>query len=321
MLALTALTILAGCSGGDDAAPTSTAPSTTAPTSTAPTTSTTVPSSAELVALACSDQLVVRDAGQLPADLTSVSGLAASRRDAGVVWAVEDSFEPADLVALGTDGRELGRVQVRGGPLTNLDWEDLAITVDADGTPQVYVADIGDNLSIRPSVQLYVFDEPEPATTSVTPRVIVATYRALDGSEVRPNAEALVVQGDTVWVLDKEPDGPATLYRLEPTAEDPDRGVLAAVATLDLPGEQVSGADLSPDGTVLAVRTTDAVRLYPVPEGADIAAALGGEPCTAPTPPEAQGESIAVLPGTDGLLTVSEAEQGGAVTLHRLAPR
>ena len=212
-------------------------------------------------------------------------------------------------------------MQVQGGPLTNLDWEDLAVAVGPDGTPKVYVADIGDNLSIRPSVQFYVFDEPEPDATSVTPRVIDATYRDLDGAEVRPNAEAIVVHDDTVWVLDKDPDGPATLYRLEPTDGDPGSGVLAAVSTVDLPGEQVSGADLSPDGTVLAVRTTDAVRLYPVPEGADIATALTGEPCTAPAPPEVQGESIAVLPGMDGLLTVSEAEQGGTVTLHLLAPR
>jgi hypothetical protein len=33
-----------------------------------------------------------------------------------------------------------------------------------------------------------------------------------------------------------------------------------------------------------------------------------------------QGESVAILAGTAGLLTVSESEQGVPVTLHRTAP-
>ena len=308
----------AGCSGDDGADPTTTSAAPSSAPDTAP--GPTVPSSAELVTIACADGLAVSDAGPLPTDLTSVSGLAASRLQDGVVWAVEDSFEPADLVALGTDGRELGRVRVQGGPLANLDWEDLAITDGPDGVPQVYVADIGDNLSVRPSVQLYVFDEPSPDDDSADPRVIQATYEDLTGRTVRPNAEALVVQDGVVWILDKQPDGPATLYRMEPTAGDADRGILTAESTLDLPGEQVTGADLSPDGSVLAVRTTAAIRLYPVPEGADIATALTGEPCVAPAPQEVQGESVAILPGTQGLLTVSESETGDPVQLHLVAP-
>lgn len=259
------------------------------------------------------------DAGPLPPDLTSVSGLAASRRSDDVVWAIEDSLEPADAVALAPDGTELGRVRVQGGPLTNLDWEDLAISVDPEGVPTMYVADVGDNFSVRPTVQLYVFPEPEPSAGSVEPRIIRATFEDRDGNRIRPNVEALVVQGDVPWALDKDPDGPATLFRLEPDADDADRGTFVPVSTVDLPGEQVSAIDLSPDGTVLGLRTTDSVRLYPVPAGGDIADALAAEPCSAPSPDEAQGESLAILPGDAGLLTASEDEGGEPVTLHRIA--
>lgn len=323
--------VLVGCSGRDRTAadPTTTSPSTT-PTSTTDTTTTrtAAASSLPLLDAACSGRLGVTDAGTLASDLTSISGLAASRRTPDVVWAIEDSFEPADVVALATDGTELGRVGVDAGPLSNLDWEDLAIADGPDG-PQLVVADIGDNLSIRPSVRVLVVDEPAPDAGSVTPTVIEATYRDLDGATVRPNAEALVVQDGVMWVIDKDPDGPATVYRFEPDSDGGSddgsgaatSGTFVAVSTLDLPGEQVSGADLSADGTVLAVRTPDAVRLYRVDDGADIAEALRGVPCLAPPPEEGQGESIAVLPGDAGLLTVSEAESGGAVTLHLTSVR
>ena len=62
-------------------------------------------------------------------------------------------------------------------------------------------------------------------------------------------------------------------------------------------------------------------QLHPVEAGADLPTVLAGESCAAPAPPEAQGESVAVLAGTAGLLTVSESEQGVPVTLHRTAPR
>lgn len=273
-----------------------------------------------LLEAACAGRVQVRDAGELPPDLTSVSGLAASHRHDGVLWAVEDSLEPADLVALTTDASELGRIRVQGGPLPNLDWEDLAVATGPDGTSRVYIADIGDNLSFRPRVQLYVFDEPDPTDTAVTPRVVQMTYDGADGRPVRPNAEALVVQDSAVWVIDKNPDGPATVWRLDADPSTATEGLLRPVSSLDLPGEQVTGADLSPDGSVLAIRTIDAVRLYPVDPGADIAEALTATPCTTPPPPERQGESIALLPGGRGIATVSEDEGGSPVRLHLSEP-
>ena len=60
---------------------------------------------------ACAGRLSVRPSGTLPADLTSVSGLAAGRRSPEVVWSIEDSFEPAELVAVSFDGVEAARVR------------------------------------------------------------------------------------------------------------------------------------------------------------------------------------------------------------------
>lgn len=275
-----------------------------------------IASSAPLFDAACDGALTVTRAGTLPTDLSSVSGLAASRRRDDLVWAVEDSFEPADLVALDLSGQEVGRVTASAGPLSNLDWEALAAFVDDDGVPQLLVGDLGDNLGIRPTVRLLLLDEPDPTDRSVTPRVLLATFA--DG--VRPNVEAMAVHRGSIWVMDKVADDPATLYRLPLGVlhEGAGAAVFEAVGTFDLGGQRVTALDVSPDGTVLALRTSRSLRLYRIEPGADLARALRTEPCLAPAPPEPQGESVAILAGDAGIVTVSEDESGGAVPLHRI---
>src|SRR5690606_36317482 len=66
----------------------------------------------------------------------------------------------------------------------------------------------------------------------------------------------------------------------------------------------ITGAALSSDGSVVAVRTYTDAYLYPVTEG-DIVAAFSREPVRVPLPHERQGEAIAFTP--DGtLLSASE---------------
>lgn len=306
--------VLAGCSAGssDEPGRSATTPTTPATEPSAPsmTPTTTVPSRAEeLSAAACSGRLSVTTAGRLPAELSSISGLAASRRHDAVFWAIEDSFEPAVLTAVDLHGTVLARVRVEGGPLTNIDWEAIAVGPGPDGSPWVHIGDVGDNLGIRQQVRLHRFPEPDLTDTAVTPDTVTARYDA-----GRPNVEALVVDGEgRTWVIDKAPEGDAAVRRL-------DGDVLREVDRLDLPGEAVTAADLSADGSLLAVRTNRALRLHPVPAGGDVADALSQRSCTAPDPGELQGESVAFTADAGGLVTVSEDESGGPVDLHLTRP-
>lgn len=317
-LVAAATLLVAACSTDGAGDTTTSAPSTTPPT----TTTTAVPGSEQLLDAACAGELSVQATGALDPSLTSVSGLAASAQHDGIVWAAEDSLEPAVVTALRTDGSTSGASTVRAGLLANVDWEALSFDHTLD-EPRLYVGDLGDNLGIRPRVRLYELAEPDPtATTEVGPlRRLDLEYRRADGTPARPNAEALVVHGGAAWVIDKQPDGPATVYRAE--LDDPE-GVLHEVGTLDLPDEQVTGVDLSPDATVLALRTNRAVRLLPATlddQGRlDLVATLAGEGCTTPVPPEDQGEAITVLPGAVGLVTVGEDEGGTPVPMHVIAP-
>ncbi len=263
----------------------------------------------ELLAAACDGRLEVRTVATLPGHLTSVSGLAASHRHAGVVWAIEDSFEPPVLTAIDADGAVVANVRLVGSPLMNLDWEALAVGPGPDGESWVHVGDVGDNLGVRRHVRIHRFPEPELQDATVTPETVEVH------PEGRPNVEAMAVDPDgRTWLVEKRPDGPAGVLLLD---ED---GRLERRGELDLDGEQVTAIDLSSDGSVLAVRTDRALRLHGVPEGGDLLDALDAPSCTTPELDERQGESVALLRDRVGLLTVSEDESGGAVDLHLTAP-
>ena len=91
-------------------------------------------------------------------DLNEVSGIAASRVHDDVLWAIEDSGNPARLYALSRRGRILARYRVEGAK--NIDWEDLA-SFDLDGRHYLLVADTGDNGGQRRDFVLHVFEEPK----------------------------------------------------------------------------------------------------------------------------------------------------------------
>lgn len=315
------LALAAGCGGTPDDRAASSDPTTTAPgtTSRAPSPTTAPPDTApppapdpaaDLLDAACDGRLEVSTVATLPAHLTSVSGLAASHRHPGVVWAVEDSFEPPVVTALGPDGAVLATVRLTGAPLMNLDWEALAVGPGPDGEPWVHVGDVGDNLGVRPHVRIHRFPEPELRDATLTPETVVAHH-----PEGRPDVEAMAVDPEgRTWLVELRGDAPAGVLLLGADGRLERRG------ELDLGGEQVTAIDLSADGSVLAVRTDRSLRLHPVPDGGDLLDALDAPPCATPELDERQGESVALLRDRPGVVTVSEDESGSPVELHLTAP-
>lgn len=141
-----------------------------------------------------------------------LSGLALSRRRADLLWALNDSGAPPALFALGTDGRDLGQVQVSNA--NNIDWEDLA-AFELEGRPYLLIADVGDNFAWRPAITLYVVPEPEltgarfAAGASVEPLWVLRVKYA-DGPR---DCEAVAIDpvARRVLLLSKR-DVPARLY-------------------------------------------------------------------------------------------------------------
>jgi len=295
-------TLLASCGSSSDepdlAASTTTssmAPPTTEPLDTA--------ASEAFLAAACAGTTTVEATGELPADLDEISGLVASRQHEGVLWAVEDSLEPAEVVALGLDGTVLGTVPFTGSPVVNLDWEDLALAAGPDGEDWLYVADIGDNFRARRDVDVYRFPEPAPEDGVVEAERVTATYQ-----DSPTDAEALTVTAGGTWVVGKVLDAPAPVYLLEEATST----FQATGTTVETDGDLVTAIDASADGSLVALRLYDELRLYPLGPDGDVAAALAsGDPCPIAPLEEPQGETVALLPDGSGLVTISEAGSGG----------
>src|SRR6185369_14434409 len=86
------------------------------------------------------------------------SGLAAATREPAVWFTHNDSGDVARVFAVGADGRTLATYRLAGAEA--IDWEDMAAAPAADGTPTLWLADIGDNDARRDSVTVYAAPEP-----------------------------------------------------------------------------------------------------------------------------------------------------------------
>jgi hypothetical protein len=117
-------------------------------------------------------------------ELDEVSGIAASRVHDDVLWAVEDSGNPARLYAISRRGRVLARYSLEGAK--NKDWEDLA-SFDLDGKHYLLLADTGDNGGQRRDFILHVFEEPSSLRNgTLKPAAGRSTRRMARGSPHRP---------------------------------------------------------------------------------------------------------------------------------------
>lgn len=238
--------------------------------------------------------------------LAELSGLAASRRTPGVLWAVGDSQSAAEVVAIDESGRVLARLAVEGA--RNVDWEDLAVIGSPD---RLVIADTGDNLAERTRVALVVVPEPDVDLAAAEPARLTAVAErwVLHWPDHPRDAEAVLAapEGEELLLLSKVLFGGAEVARV-PADAGPDGPV-----TLELVGEVrtglgavVTGGAVAPDGSAVVLRTYTSLLVYDRPPGGSLLDALAGDPCRPDAPPERQGEAVTVLDGGRGLLTVSE---------------
>ena len=120
---------------------------------------------------------LVEAGGPLQGDVTTVlsgylessaidelSGLAASYKNPGVFWAINDSGNRAELFAMDRTGRHIETFRL---PERNIDWEDLA-SFQHNGKSWIVIADTGDNLRRREHSVMYVLQEPLLTAPRVT---------------------------------------------------------------------------------------------------------------------------------------------------------
>jgi hypothetical protein len=268
--------------------------------------------------------------GTLPAVLDESSGLVVSRSQPGVFWTHNDSGDGPYLYAIDATGKLLATFTVAGAEA--IDWEDMSsgpciadLASSGDAPVCLYLADIGDNNRRRQWLTVYVLVEPslEAGTRTIPSRAF--RYRYPAGPE---NAEALAVLPDgDVTIVSKGNGGSIGFFRLrrEAIARAAVSGeILLAESAGDSGirpdgeiGRLVTGADVSPDATTLAVRTYYEVFFFNAVKDDDaVAWRNSGKRCFLGDA-ESQGEAVAYL-DRDTLLLTSERGRGSAGLIHRL---
>lgn len=247
------------------------------------------------------------------AELVEASGLVVSRRDPDVLWTHNDSGDTPRLFALGRDGSALGTwtLDVDLG-----DWEDLAWGADPDtGEPLLFIGDVGSFGTSRETVLVYVIEEPEVDTAAAPSEHAVESWRTLTLRlpEVL-NIDSMLVDpdtGDLLLISDAE-DGRSVLLRKPAPHTDGEDVSVEAVGELSfgtgsLTGDVLAtGADISPLGERVVVRTRDEAWLWLRDGSQSVAEALLDEPCAVALPTQELGETIAFDIRDGGLLTVGE---------------
>ncbi|MDE0350204.1 MAG: hypothetical protein OXM56_10940 [Gammaproteobacteria bacterium] len=212
--------------------------------------------------------------------LSEVSGIVKS--EAGeFYWVHNDSGDTARVFALDPHGTPLKPPFIDGSPADwpghvvdnawHYDWEDIAL---ADGT--LYIADVGNNGNSRRDMGVYVVREPDPRAVAKMRAHAFLPIRYPDQEHFPAkvwhfDCEAVFVDRGKLHFITKhrqagkaaEWEAGAKLYRLDTEHTDRDN-VLTLVSRRD-DVFLATGADLSPDGSRLAVATYVALWIFDRP--------------------------------------------------------
>jgi hypothetical protein len=249
----------------------------------------------------------------LPEALNESSGIARSLSHPGVLWTHNDGQDPS-LYAIDETGSLLATIRVSGARMR--DWEDLA-TAPCGDEACIYLADTGDNLEVRPEIQLLRL----PDTGAVEDGSREAQVFPMTLPDGPRDIEALyVLPGEDVYLVSKGRNDANTVYRYPPPLREGERVTLQEVQTLSegampIPA-QITGADASSDGRYVVIRTYQDMVFYRVEEGHLIP--MEGARVALRTLQEPQGEGVAFGDGNRVLLTTEAGPFGGEASLRIL---
>ena len=249
----------------------------------------------------------------LPRVLRESSGVAWSRSEPGVLFSHNDGGHEATIYVLDREGSLLGEIPLQGA--RNQDWEDLATGVCPSG-PCIYVADVGDNDRVRRQITLFRIEDPgiydgSPMIPEAFPMVLPDGPRDIESVFVLP--------GEEVFFVSKGRGHAVTLYRYPPPLRAEEVVTLEVIqkftsGRLPIP-QQVTGADASVDGSVVAIRTYGSLNLFRVEDGRLVS--LDGGQVALRTLNETQGEAVGLGPDGEVVLT-SEAALGRGASMTLL---
>jgi hypothetical protein len=264
-------------------------------------------------------------------DLDEVSGLAASRAQPGRYWAEDDSGNGEKLMLIQGDGTRVATLRVTGA--SNVDWEDLD-SFDFNGKHYLLVADTGDNGGIRKVLSLLVFEEPAHPQDgdSISPAWTIE-FRWLDGARDCEAAAVDPIKGEVLLISKKRVPPELFSLPLQHTDKELTAKLVGTLPGIVQPSEadlrrnpvygryrsQISGADVSPNGRVLAVLNYRALYLFVRRPDQTWGSALKQGPASLDFPWLPQAEAVAF--SLDGRqLTIGGEQRPSPLLRFRVVP-
>lgn len=240
------------------------------------------------------------------ASINEASGIAASRKNANVLWTHNDSGDSARVYAMGRDGKHLGIYNLSGASAR--DYEDIAVGPGPiEGQDYLYVGDIGDNSSVYSSVTVYRVAEPvvDSNQSPVNPTLTGVDFIRLQYPDGPRDAETLMVDPITkdIYIISKR-----TSYSRVYRAAYPQS--TTSITTMEykcqLPWGWAVGGDISSEGNIIIVKGYYNASVWYRGKGTNLWDAFAGQRCDIPLRTEPQGEAICFDANGCNYYTVSE---------------
>jgi hypothetical protein len=241
--------------------------------------------------------------GKVSKKLEEASGLAASVRNPGYLWTLNDSGNPAEVFLI--DQQADIKLTCKLPTAVNRDWEEIRVSIE-DSISYVYVADIGDNEARYELKFIYRFQEPALTEERILTFSDIDTLilRMPDGKR---DSETIMIDPLThdLFILSKREDS-ISFYRAQyPFAGD----TLVPERLFRMPFKNIVSGDISPDGQEVVLKNYDEIFYWKKSGQESIAELLKRTPTELPYRREKQGEAITwALDGT-GFYTLGESSK------------
>lgn len=241
--------------------------------------------------------------------LNELSGLVNSRKNSSLFWTHNDSGDSARIFLIDRKAKLKCIVALEG--VHTVDAEDIA-WFERDGRPYLILADIGDNHGQRPTIQLYIFEEPvwqEGRSHMVIPRSAIVQVSLRYDDKPR-DAEAFFVDPlDKKGYLISKRDLQVGVYPIDfQQAEDGE--TLSISRALSLPMTFITAADIAADGSQILLKNIGQVFLWHRLGNASVIDVFRQLPNTVAYQAEPQGEAICFGHENHVFYTVSERPLG-----------
>ncbi len=254
----------------------------------------------------------------LPAVLTESSGLEMTGDD--LFWSFNDKNGQAELYGFSASGELKTTLAIPNA--SNKDWEDMA----QDEPGNLYVGDFGNNENDRQNLKIYKLPPPETGQSNISGTAEKIEFSYPDQTAFPPpesgwhfDTEAMFAYGGWLYLLTKDRSKPfagkTRLYRLPDAPGTHEAEFLVEFFTdkSEVKG-QITSADISPDGSVLALLSNEMLYIFRDFSGNDF---FSGTPERNELPLKRQMEGVVFLDNCMLYLT-NEAKSGEPAMLYRV---